>query len=530
MSGVGRRIWAVFDAALLLYLVSNYDWSLSIGGTGLWIMLPVEAAFDAVRLGLMAACFGVAALAIGREFRREPDLAPFPFRVIARPLLVAALLGAVGVWILVWSGLSGADGSGTAGLFGWLTAASHRVALRAPYRMFGLAGYADGSVGGFLVALLAAAYLAEKSLRLTRSVGRPRHALTLFPITPVLLVGLAVLPAIKAEQVPRAWVRSQEWAMLPEVLTFPDAVVGCERQGPGWRLPNDAELAHYFSANPAPTPGVQGKAWTNTLTEMGSTALAVAFSPLAGGASPYRCAEETHDPDWLARDGFSRMRGWACGRFDSPTRHARTRTPLAALSATSVEPVRLPTVCIRPTEPALDRFWPPERNETTITTAAQWSETLRARCAEANRPPATCAAFASETSAARVGGGVSLPFFAIEQQFEAATIVFEGLVVQIGSEAGRSTLQVAARRYFKGNGPPFLVLEGVPPEQAGIAPQTDRLFFATTTSAGTWRLIDNGIVEVTAETLAAIAPKLGPGAPPPIMAGSGTRRLPPAAP
>ena len=71
------------------------------------------------------------------------------------------------------------------------------------------------------------------------------------------------------------------------------------------------------------------------------------------------------------------------------------------------------------------------------------------------------------------------------------------------------------------------MLEGVPPETARVFPQELRLFFASMTSAGTLRLIDNGIVEVTAETLAAIAPKLGPGAPPPRMAGSGARRLPP---
>jgi hypothetical protein len=71
-------------------------------------------------------------------------------------------------------------------------------------------------------------------------------------------------------------------------------------------------------------------------------------------------------------------------------------------------------------------------------------------------------------------------------------------------------------------------VEGLPLDAAGLTPQDRRLFFASMQpGTGVLSVAENGVFEVASETLAAIAPKLGPGAPPPFLSGPRARRGPP---
>jgi len=75
---------------------------------------------------------------------------------------------------------------------------------------------------------------------------------------------------------------------------------------------------------------------------------------------------------------------------------------------------------------------------------------------------------------------------------------------------------------------PLIEVEGLPPDAAGLTPQDRRLFFASMQpGTGVLSVAENGVFEVTSVTLAAITPKLGPGAPPPFLSGPRARRGPP---
>jgi hypothetical protein len=79
-----------------------------------------------------------------------------------------------------------------------------------------------------------------------------------------------------------------------------------------------------------------------------------------------------------------------------------------------------------------------------------------------------------------------------------------------------------------GERPPLIEVEGLPLDAAGLTPQDRRLFFASMQpGTGVLSVAENGGFEVTSVTLAAIAPKLGPGAPPPFLAGPRARCGPP---
>jgi hypothetical protein len=518
----GRRIWAGVDALLLVYLLVQYDWSLPLGWTGVSLLLPFEALLGLAKVVGVAGALGLAGFAIAREFRQEPDRAPFPFPQAARPLFLTAVLTAAALWILVWTGITSPElASGPADLFGFLTAACRRPAERALYGLLGLSAFESGSAGSLLALLLAVAYLAEKYLRLARRAGRPRGALTLVPVVPVLLLLLAVGAGLRGEQAKRAWVQAQQWAVLPAPMAFPEAVSTCERQGPGWRIPNETELARYLGAGPIEWRDLPGKAWTNLLTEAGGSAVVVGLAPLVRGASPYRCGEETFDPSWLVPDAFSRVRGWACRWLGSPIRHHPSRAPLAVIRAAVVEPVRLPAVCIRAEAEALPVPRRPPPPEVAITSGRQFAELLQQRCADANRPAVACAAFAAADSSAPVGPGVGAPFLAIEQQVDAAEIVFEGMIAQIEQKSGRPRAQVMVRRYLKGGGPMIVEIDGLPPEAAGLTPRDRRLFFAAGPAGdGVLHAAPEGaMAEITPDSIAALGRKLGPGALPPFLAG-----------
>ena len=74
--------------------------------------------------------------------------------------------------------------------------------------------------------------------------------------------------------------------------------------------------------------------------------------------------------------------------------------------------------------------------------------------------------------------------------------------------------------HLRGAVPPLIEVEGLPPDAAGLTLQDRRLSFASMQpGTGMLSVAENGVFEVTSETLAAIAPKLGPGAPPPFLSG-----------
>ena len=519
-----RRVWAGCDALILAYLLVRYDWSFSLGWAGSWLLFPVEVLLGFGKLLFVGGCIALGILSIGREFRRDPDFRPFPLRSFALPLCLTACLAAAALWLLVWTGLTGSETRfAPPDAFGLITAACRRPAERTIYGLLGLFGYQRASAGGFLLALLAASYLAEKYFRLAWRAGRPRGPFALIPVVPVLLLVIAVGAAVRGEQAKRSWIRAQQWAVQPGVMTFPEAVSACERHGPGWRLPSEVELAEYLGSAPVEVRDLQDKAWTNLLADAGAGAVVVAFAPPVRGASPYRCGEETHDPAWLVPGAFSRFRGWTCGWLGSPVRHPASRAPLAVIRAVVVEPVRLPAVCLRSSDDAPPAERRPDAQEVAIANARQWTNFLQQRCGVPNRPAATCAAFAEPDSP--VGSGVGMPFLALEQQFDAAVLVFEGMVVMVRTDAGRPHAQIAVGRYLKGDGPLLVEMDGLPPEVEGLTPRDRLIFFANSRGDdGVLRAAPDGaMVEITPDTITALGRKLGPGGLPPFLAGLGRR-------
>jgi hypothetical protein len=395
---------AVVDAILLAYLFISYDWfhyginESSISSPAGFLVIWVLWATVAAEKLFFAGYFAVVGAGIWKELTRREVTRRLA--VLTTPVLVIALIG-IGV-AATWN--------------------LYEIAARPPgfindrltvfdalagtvddegIDLLGTGRYAAGSLGRFLIVLLAGAYLAEKYLLQAWRVRWP------VPILPLIAIGAIGWMVYDGERRNREFAASREWRAVAPQVPWIDAVAACETLGPGWRLPLREELARYLATYPPEIQPWTGAAWTSTSADGGGWAVAVDLQPRFSGrwnkgSEPTRDESlcEFRTQPGYATDWFAALRPEVCAR----TRHSPYLfTPglsLTALQSGNVavtQPAQA-AICVRG-EPM--RFPVRERrgyrDEQNYTRAADFRAAMLKKCGlEPDRDRAACFVFAPD--------------------------------------------------------------------------------------------------------------------------------------
>lgn len=405
-----RYAWvalAVLDVLLLGYVASAFDWAgwevPQVGPTpaGSLVQYVVDAVFFGTK-ALAAAFVIIIAYSIYRDVRGDW----YPRRLPA--IFASVVLGAV----LVIVGLE-AFRSLSPVLGGDASAYADRLLVydRLAY------GHAKGeasSIAGYVLLLCAAAYLAEKYLLRWWGIFWP------LSVVAIALLAWPVREVLEGERQQRNWVVGQEWAVVAEKHTWPEALAACSAKGAGWRLPRRNELPLYLSTRPEATKQWRGTAWTLTTVENARAGVVVDLTPRKSGtwhanAAPARDrspCETNGTPDLNtelpASDLFTRLRHRLCAQTDRAPglytpglqllAEARGRVVGGPEEKIVTAPTQAATICIRPaqapaTPPLRTRRY---KDEMEFASAEQFGAKMKALCVPRapGSDPVACAAFA----------------------------------------------------------------------------------------------------------------------------------------
>jgi hypothetical protein len=413
-----RRVLALLDSLLLLILLVRYDWSVFVGkypdsAAGLF-MIPLDIAIGVGKTLFFALFFLLAGYAVFREAVPARTVSQRRWiRLVSAPVFALSLAGFVVFWGTAFARLrAGWPHPGYADTLGLFNAACVGASSSGDRLRLGLSGYASGSTGGYLLFLTAAAYLSDKYLRLRPMASVPpghdgKRALLalrflrqpLVPLVPVLLAVLVCTAAVQGTLARERFARERDWRPLPNPVSYPVALGGCEELGPSWRLPNDRELALLLASRRSPT-GLAPAAWTRASAGGGFAAIAVATgrrsaqSPVRA-PDRYRCPGETTSPRWLAPDFFTRWRSRMCRVFDSAALHTRQEIPLVIERSNRRMPTLASAPCMNaptgaetiPTVPRAD--W----HEVEFTSKDEFARFLEAGCAASRVSEIVCSSF-----------------------------------------------------------------------------------------------------------------------------------------
>lgn len=404
---------ALVDAVLLLYLALGYNWfafDIRFNNESLaaMIVVPLLWAFLIGEKAAFAAYFYAIGSAIVRELRGQRD-APRWQATLATIVLLAALAGSALVWVAAVSKvIDGPPGF----LIDRLTLFDGLAHQADDYAdLFGISGYVSGSIGRYLLILLAVAYLSEKYVL---AWWRVRWSL---PLVPVIAVGWLAWSVHDGEQRLRDWLAVQQWRAVSAEQPWLAALDACATIGDGWRLPRREELARYLSTDPAEIREWKEAAWTGSATNGDGRAIAVDLKARKSGrwnkGSELTRDEslcEYRDQPGYASDWLTALRPRVC---EATTFSAYLYTPglkIAALQTGNVG-VSQPNgsvICVRPAANA-----PPigirerrgYKDEKEYASAAEFTAYMKETCGlTPDRDRAACFAFAPDLPAFEESG------------------------------------------------------------------------------------------------------------------------------
>lgn len=348
---------ALFDAVLLAYFASIYDWfvfevpsnmptpaAIIIIGI-LWAILIAEKI-------LFTTYFLTIGSAIVREIMGKRDAKRW-LAVVATLAILPMLAGTAFAWIhMAQSVVNGPLGF----IIDRLTLFDGLAAKARGYGgLFGTADFFSGSIGNTLVLLLGMLYLSEKYLLAWWRVRWP------VPLLPLLAVGWLAWSVYDGEERLRAYVAAQQWRPVAAEQTWLAALDACGPLGAGWRLPRREELARYLSTEPAAVSDWKSAAWTASALDGEGRAIAVDLKPRKSGRWN-KGSELTRDESLCelrtqpgyANDWVADLRPYVC---EHTTLSAYLYTPgikITALQTGNIA-VTQPTgavICMRPADDA----------------------------------------------------------------------------------------------------------------------------------------------------------------------------------
>ena len=404
--GIGRAIvaaLAIVDSLLFLYLLVNFGWfnfnypdvSGSIAGL---VLLPLFWGIIIVDRLFALSYFVAVGAGIWKDLagRERPRWAA----VLTTPVLLIALAGTAFVWFVIVRGVL-ADPPGMMHDRLTLFDALARNWPGSDVEMLGALNYVTGSIGGFLIVMLAVLYLAEKYLVQSWRVRWP------IPIAPLVAIGWIGWIAYDGEQRQRQYVAAQQWEVVGAQLPWLDAVDACVHLGQGWRLPRREELARFIASHPPDIQSWEGWAWTSQSARGGEWAIGVDLAPRKSGrwnkaSEPTRDESlcEFRDQPGYASDTFASYRDAVCARTnDSPYLFTPGLHPTALVGGVTVTHPPGGAICIHPAGDTKFPFYQRRgyEGEREFTTVKEFRDAMNEQCRTSpGNTRAACFAYAPD--------------------------------------------------------------------------------------------------------------------------------------